>query len=121
MQALKRISDDLLAAQLPVLSWWAMVVVASRAAATLTVLAIFLYGAYLHSEGLVTVGEIVTFINFATMLIGRLEQAVGFVNFLFANRRGCGSFTPRSTRGPRSTIVRTPSIRKLTAPSPSST
>jgi ATP-binding cassette subfamily B protein len=32
----------------------------------------------------VTVGEIVTFINFATMLIGRLEQAVGFVNFLFA-------------------------------------
>jgi ATP-binding cassette, subfamily B, beta-glucan exporter len=83
-QALKRISDDLLAAQLPVLSWWAMVVVASRAAATLTVLAIFLYGAYLHSEGLVTVGEIVTFINFATMLIGRLEQAVGFVNFLFS-------------------------------------
>ena len=83
-QALKRISDDLLAAQLPVLSWWAVVVVASRAAATLTVLAIFLYGAYLHSEGLVTVGEIVTFINFATMLIGRLEQAVGFVNFLFA-------------------------------------
>jgi len=83
-QALKRISDDLLAAQLPVLSWWAIVVVASRAAATLTVLAIFLYGAYLHSEGLVTVGEIVTFINFATMLIGRLEQAVGFVNFLFA-------------------------------------
>ena len=83
-QALKNISDDLLAAQLPVLSWWAMVVVASRAAATLTVLAIFLYGAYLHSQGLVTVGEIVTFINFATMLIGRLEQAVGFVNFLFA-------------------------------------
>ncbi len=83
-QALRRISDDLLAAQLPVLSWWAVVVVASRAAATLTVLAIFLYGAYLHSEGLVTVGEIVTFINFATMLIGRLEQAVGFVNFLFS-------------------------------------
>ena len=82
-QALRRIIDDLLAAQLPVLSWWALVVVASRASATLTVLAIFLLGAYLHLQGLVTVGEIVTFINFATMLIGRLEQAVGFVNYLF--------------------------------------
>jgi len=81
--ALRQISDDLLAAQLPVLSWWAVVVVASRASATLTVLAIFVYGTYLHAQGLVTIGGIVTFINFATMLIGRLEQAVGFVNSLF--------------------------------------
>ncbi len=82
-QALKLIIDDLLAAQLPVLSWWAVVVVASRASATLTVLCIFVLGAYLHMRGLASIGEIVTFTNFATMLIGRLEQTVGFVNFLF--------------------------------------
>jgi glucan exporter ATP-binding protein len=82
-QALRRISEDLLAAQLPVLSWWALVVIINRASSTLTVFAIFVYGAYLHGQGLVTIGEIVTFINFATMLIGRLEQAVGFVNYLF--------------------------------------
>jgi len=81
--ALRGIIDDLLAAQLPVLSWWALVVVASRASATITVLAIFLLGAWLHMQGQASVGEIVTFINFATMLIGRLEQTVGFVNFLF--------------------------------------
>lgn len=81
--ALNRIIDDVLAAQMPVLSWWAVVVVASRASATLTILAIFLLGVWLHLRGLATIGEIVTFMNFATMLIGRLEQVVGFVNVLF--------------------------------------
>ncbi|PPD41223.1 MAG: cyclic beta-1,2-glucan ABC transporter [Methylocystis sp.] len=82
-RALNRIIDDLLAAQMPVLSWWALVAVASRASATLTILSIFLLGTWLHLKGLATIGEIVTFTNFATMLIGRLEQVVGFVNVLF--------------------------------------
>lgn len=81
--ALKRIIDDLLAAQMPVLSWWALVAVASRASATLTILSIFLLGTWLHLNGMASIGEIVTFTNFATMLIGRLEQVVGFVNVLF--------------------------------------
>jgi glucan exporter ATP-binding protein len=82
-QTLNRIIGDVLAAQLPVLSWWALVVVASRAASTLTILSIFLLGAWLHMRGQATIGEIITFMNFATMLIGRLEQVVGFVNVLF--------------------------------------
>ena len=81
--ALNRIIDDVLAAQMPVLSWWAFVVVASRASATLTILAIFLLGVWLHLRGLATIGEIVAFMSFATMLIARLEQVVGFVNVLF--------------------------------------
>ena len=81
--AMRRLIDDLLAAQIPVLSWWAIAAIATRASATLTILAIFVLGTWLHFQGLTTVGEIVTFINFATMLIGRLEQAVGFVNVLF--------------------------------------
>lgn len=82
-QTLNRIINDVLAAQLPVLSWWALVVVASRAASTLTILSIFMLGAWLHMNGQATIGEIITFMNFATMLIGRLEQMVGFVNVLF--------------------------------------
>lgn len=81
--ALRRIVEDLLAAQMPVLSWWALVAVASRASATLTILSIFLLGTWLHLHGMASIGEIVTFTNFATMLIGRLEQVVSFVNFLF--------------------------------------
>ncbi|CAJ0880204.1 Beta-(1--_2)glucan export ATP-binding/permease protein NdvA [freshwater sediment metagenome] len=81
--ALRRIVEDLLAAQMPVLSWWALVAVASRASATLTILSIFMLGTWLHLHGMASIGEIVTFTNFATMLIGRLEQVVGFVNVLF--------------------------------------
>jgi glucan exporter ATP-binding protein len=81
--ALRRITGDLLAAQMPVLSWWAVAAGASRASATLTLLGIFLLGAWLHLRGLASIGEIVAFMSFATMLIGRLEQIVGFTNVLF--------------------------------------
>jgi ATP-binding cassette subfamily B protein len=80
VSSLRDTVDRLLAAQMPVLSWWAMVAVLSRASTTITILSIFLVGIYLHINGLATIGEIVTFINFATLLITRLEQAVGFAN-----------------------------------------
>ncbi|MEJ0096597.1 MAG: glucan ABC transporter ATP-binding protein/ permease [Methylocella sp.] len=82
-KTLRRITDAVLAAQMPVLTWWAIAAVGARASATLTLLSIFLLGAWLNLKGLATVGEIVTFMNFAAMLIARLEQVVGFVNNLF--------------------------------------
>ena len=82
-QAMRRISDQFLAAQIPVLSWWALAAVATRAAATLTILAIFLLGTWLYMRGLSTIGQIVAFMSFATLLIGKLEQVVTFVNWLF--------------------------------------
>jgi ATP-binding cassette, subfamily B, beta-glucan exporter len=78
--ALRDASEHLLAAQFPVLSWWAVVAVATRAATTLTVLSIILLGTWLFQHGLITIGEIVTFMAFSGMVIGRLEQAVSFVN-----------------------------------------
>ena len=81
-EALKGVIHQLLAAQIPVLSWWALASVATRTAATLTVTLILLYGTYLHINGLASIGEIVTFMGFSTMLIGKLEEAVGFVNAL---------------------------------------
>ena len=82
--ALRKVSADLLSAQMPVLSWWAVAAVATRASATLTLLGIFLLGVSLHLNGLASIGEIVTFMSFATMLIGRLEQVVGFINWIVA-------------------------------------
>ena len=73
----------LLEAQFPVLTWWAVLTVLTRAASTLTVIAIFVLGTALHLAGHASVGEIVTFMGFATLLIGRLEQAMGFVSTMF--------------------------------------
>jgi ATP-binding cassette subfamily B protein len=82
-RAMRDIIDRVLMAQMPVLNWWAVAAVGTRVAATLTLLAIFLLGTWLHANGLATIGEIVTFMGMATMLIGRMEQVVGFCNFLF--------------------------------------
>jgi ATP-binding cassette, subfamily B, beta-glucan exporter len=80
--ALRSASEQLLAGQFPVLSWWAVVAVLTRAATTLTVLSIILLGTWLFQRGLISIGEIVTFMAFAGMVIGRLDQAVSFVNRL---------------------------------------
>lgn len=81
--ALKQVTHALLHAQLPVLSWWAIVAVATRASATLTLTSIFLLGTALHLQGKATIGEIVTFMSFAGMLIGKLEHVIGFINWVF--------------------------------------
>src|SRR5215471_6139357 len=83
VQSLRYVSDQLLAVQMPVLSWWALVTVITRASTTITVLAIFTVGIALHQAGLTTVGEIVMFVSFATMLIQKLEQVVSFINNVF--------------------------------------
>jgi ATP-binding cassette, subfamily B, beta-glucan exporter len=83
VRGLRSTMTRLLDAQIPVLSWWALATVATRASATLTMLSIFLLGTWLFMQGKTTVGEIVTYMGFATMLIGRLEQVVGFINFIF--------------------------------------
>jgi len=57
--------------------------VITRASTTITVLAIFSVGIYLHGQGQTTVGEIVMFVSFATMLIQKLEQVVSFINSVF--------------------------------------
>jgi ATP-binding cassette subfamily B protein len=82
-RGLQDIISRVLSAQMPVLSWWALAAVATRAASTLSLVAIFLVGVWLHLQKLASIGEIVTFMNFATMLIAKLEGVVGFINSLF--------------------------------------
>lgn len=83
IRALHNLIQRLLQVQLPVLSWWALVSIATRAAATLTVTAIFLVGVWLHLHNLASIGQIVAFMSLATLLIGYLEQISGFINQLF--------------------------------------
>ena len=83
VQDLRNVANRLLSAQMPVLSWWALVTVMTRASTTITILAIFVVGILLHAQGLATIGEMVMFVNFATMLIVKLEQVVGFINSIF--------------------------------------
>ena len=85
VSGLKSVVDSLLRAQMPVLSWWAIAAVLTRAGTTLTLLVILLVGTYLKLIGLASVGQIVSFMSISAMLITRLEQAVSFANRLFTD------------------------------------
>lgn len=82
VDSLRGISQRVLGAQLPVLSWWAVMTMLTRSATTLTILCIVVLGAWLFTQELISVGEIVTFIAFAGLVIGKLEQVVSFINKL---------------------------------------
>ncbi len=81
--ALRSLMGHLLKVQYPVLTWWAILTVMTRASATITMVAIFSVGALLAEKGAVTVGEIVSFVGFATLLIGKLDQLSSFVSRIF--------------------------------------
>ncbi len=77
------IAQQVIKHQFPVLNWWALVNVMTRASSTLAVITIVVVGAWLHVNGQASVGEIVSFMGFAMLLIGRLETATSFVSSLF--------------------------------------
>ncbi len=82
----RKTSDLVLKKQFPVLNWWAVLSVATSAASTITVMVIFLLGTILHLRGEASIGAIVSFMGFATLLIGRLTGAMGFVSRLFMQK-----------------------------------
>jgi ATP-binding cassette subfamily B protein len=84
VRALRDTIVRVLRAQIPVLSWWAAVSVATRTACTLTVLGIISLGVVLRVRGEISVGQIITFTTFSAVLIARLEQVVDFVNTAFS-------------------------------------
>jgi len=77
-QALRAVMGNLLTAQYPVLTWWGVLTILQRAAATVAMVLILAIGAMLAAQGELTVGEIVSFVAFANLLIGKLDQISGF-------------------------------------------
>jgi len=82
-EAMREVMSDLLAAQYPVLTWWGILTVLQRAAATITMVAVFTVGAVLAGQGELSVGEIVAFVGFANLLISKLDQVSGFVTSIY--------------------------------------
>jgi len=103
-----------LAAQYPVLRGWAWLSVANRASSTLTVVAIFALGASLNAKGEVSVGGIVSFVGFALMLIGRLEQFASFISGLFFQTHSLSDFF--RVLDTKEVLHETPGANELTAP-----
>jgi ATP-binding cassette subfamily B protein len=83
VQAMRSIMAQLLTAQYPVLTWWGLLTVMTRTAATIAVVAIYAVGAVLVGSKQITVGEIVAFVGFAAVMIGKLDLLSGFAVRIF--------------------------------------
>lgn len=85
-RALKEFTGKLISAQLPVLDWWALASALNRMASTISMMAILVIGTVLVQRGELAVGDVVAFIGFAGLLIGRLDQMKAFVTQIFEAR-----------------------------------
>jgi glucan exporter ATP-binding protein len=108
-----QIIEDVIRNQFPVLNWWAVVNVLTRGASTLAVIAIVLIGTMLHLQGQASIGEIVSFMGFATLLIGRLESAVNFASRVFFQLPVLEDFF--SVLDAKSSVPEKPAARELVA------
>lgn len=79
-QALRDHARSLEKAQFPVLNWWALASGLNRMASTLSMVIVLLLGAYFVTKGQMRVGDVIAFIGFAQLMIGRLDQISAFIN-----------------------------------------
>ena len=77
---LRQYAADLQKAQNPVLNWWALASGLNRMASTISMVIVLLLGAYFVTKGQLSVGEVIAFIGFAQLMIGRLDQISAFIN-----------------------------------------
>ena len=83
---LKNFTQKLISAQLPVLDWWALASALNRMASTISMMAILVIGTVLVQRGELGIGDVIAFIGFAGLLIGRLDQMKAFVTQIFEAR-----------------------------------
>jgi ATP-binding cassette, subfamily B, beta-glucan exporter len=85
-RALKSFTERLLAAQYPVLDWWAFASALNRMASTIAMMVILFVGTMLVQNGSLSPGKVIAFIGFANMLIANLDQLRNFSTQIFEAR-----------------------------------
>lgn len=84
--ALREHASNLLKVQYPVLNWWALASGLNRMASTISMVVVLLLGAFLVTRGQLRVGDVVAFVGFAQLMIGRLDQISAFINLAVSSR-----------------------------------
>ena len=79
-QSLRQYAKNLENVQFPVLNWWALASGLNRMASTLSMVIVLMLGAYFVTKGQMRVGDVIAFIGFAQLMIGRLDQISAFIN-----------------------------------------
>lgn len=85
-RSLRNQATNLLKVQYPVLNWWALASGLNRMASTISMVVVLLLGAFLVTHGQLRVGDVVAFVGFAQLMIGRLDQISAFINLAVSSR-----------------------------------
>ncbi len=80
---IKNLQNEILKTQIPILYWWAILTVLSRISATVIMVAIFYFGGLLYLKEAATIGEIVMFVGFASLLLNKLEEMMWQIQTIF--------------------------------------
>ena len=91
-RALRDYTKNLLAAQYPVLDWWALAGALNRTASTVSMGIILVIGTMLVQKGELKIGDVIAFIGFANLLIGRLDLLRQFATQIFEARAKLDDF-----------------------------
>jgi ATP-binding cassette, subfamily B, beta-glucan exporter len=83
LSAFREMIGRILTAQYPVLVWWAVVMTMTSAASTAAMITVFLAGAHLSAAGAISIGKVVSFVGFASMLIAKMDYVSSFVTRVF--------------------------------------
>lgn len=83
---LQKYMDELLNAQFPVLNWWALASGLNRMASTLSMVIVLFLGSLLVIKGEINIAQVITFVGFAQLMIGRLDQISGFINLAISSQ-----------------------------------
>jgi ATP-binding cassette, subfamily B, beta-glucan exporter len=84
--------EKYLTKQFPVLRMWSVGYILTRIFSAVTLIAIFVSGTFLINSWRTTIGELVTFVGFGGLIIGRIEQLTFFVMQLIVHRQVMTSF-----------------------------
>jgi glucan exporter ATP-binding protein len=114
LRMFSEIARELIRNQFPVLNWWALVNVMTRASSTVAVITIVLVGTWLHIHGQASLGQIVSFMGLAMLLIGKLDTAGSFVASLFYKLPAIEDYF--AVLDARSQVAEPPDTRKLWVP-----
>ena len=76
------LTQGVLKKQYPVLTWWGLLNVLTRISSMSAMVTIVAIGSYLVHKGQDSVGQVVTFVGFSSLLIARLEQLSSYMNRL---------------------------------------
>ncbi|NKC50554.1 glucan ABC transporter ATP-binding protein/ permease [Ochrobactrum cytisi] len=79
-QSLRDYAKNTEKVQFPVLNWWALASGLNRMASTFSMVVVLVLGAYFVTKGQMRVGDVIAFIGFAQLMIGRLDQISAFIS-----------------------------------------